>query len=161
MTTRNIIVYPTSSWLSSMWISKKKLQQALHYIMLCLRRSVVVEDGVNESRGSVVSHPETNFNHQFVGDHFPHVLWICLLLDCAVSIQETRAFPLSKQAPLGWVALGRHQQLLPHATLLPRGSRQKSSPCHAPNLTCERRSPEKERRTVGVLDTLVSVLHLL
>ena len=41
--------------------------------MLRLRRSVVVEDGVNESRGSVVSHPETNFNHQFVGDPFsPH-----------------------------------------------------------------------------------------
>ena len=53
---------------------KKKLQQALHYIMLCPRRSVVVEDGVNESRGSVVSHPETNFNPQFVGHLFPHVI---------------------------------------------------------------------------------------
>ena len=55
---------------------KKKLQQALHYIMLRLRHSVVVEDGVNESRGSVVSHPETNFNHQFVGDPFPHHVFV-------------------------------------------------------------------------------------
>ena len=74
--------------------------------MLRLRRSVVVEDGVNESRGSVVSHPETNFNRQFVGEPFPHHVFVNKPSNVLLQSKKPEPILLASRPHLGGLLWG-------------------------------------------------------